>query len=154
MKPAAVLVPLDGSETARAALPYAEAIAEAVGGTLHLLAVVCPWADALPSTDAETVACLKHRRHRCLRQYLKGIAAHRHRDVPVTTMVLPGEPADVILNTADELDAAIIVLTAHGYGRADSRLIGSVAQGVVRRSARPTLLLRPSVSNEPERNAR
>ena len=35
-----LLVPLDGSEVAEAALPYAETIARVLGGSLHLLAVV------------------------------------------------------------------------------------------------------------------
>ena len=37
---ATLLVPLDGSPLSEAALPYAEAIAEATGASLHLLSVV------------------------------------------------------------------------------------------------------------------
>ncbi len=35
-----LLVPLDGSDVAEAALPYAEAIARLPGGALHLLTIV------------------------------------------------------------------------------------------------------------------
>ena len=49
----------------------------------------------------------------------------------VTTKLVEGSPADVILEEAREWDADIIIVGSHGYGRLKRMVLGSVAGAVV-----------------------
>ncbi|HET7273644.1 MAG TPA: universal stress protein [Longimicrobiaceae bacterium] len=60
-------------------------------------------------------------------------------------IVRADQPADGILEFADDENADLIVLATHGRGALQRALIGSVASGVVRRSTRPILLVPPAV---------
>jgi nucleotide-binding universal stress UspA family protein len=57
-----------------------------------------------------------------------------------------GAIADEILNQADTLDADLIVMGAHGHGAMYNLLVGSVTEGVLKRSSRPVLLVPSSRS--------
>uniref|UniRef100_A0A831TAJ4 Universal stress protein n=1 Tax=Thermorudis peleae TaxID=1382356 RepID=A0A831TAJ4_9BACT len=121
-----VLVPLDGSELAEAALPYAKAIAEKTGAVLHLVRVVP--IDAPPDEAAEA------------REYLSRLAGRLGDRVQLS--VRYGHPAAEIIDLAQELADPIIVMTTHGRGGLGRWLYGSVADRVVRGAGVPVLLIR------------
>jgi nucleotide-binding universal stress UspA family protein len=50
--------------------------------------------------------------------------------ISVTTKLLEGNPAEVILDEAERLSADLLVVGAHGYGPVTRRLLGSVSQAV------------------------
>ncbi len=52
-----------------------------------------------------------------------------------------GDPADAILDDADDHDADLIVLGKHRRGRLERLLLGSTAKEVLNHSARPTLFV-------------
>jgi nucleotide-binding universal stress UspA family protein len=52
-----------------------------------------------------------------------------------------GAVAEGILNQADELNADMIVMGAHGHGAMYNLLVGSATKGVLKRSTRPVLLV-------------
>jgi nucleotide-binding universal stress UspA family protein len=57
-----------------------------------------------------------------------------------------GRPADAILETAERVDADLIVTGSRGRGRLRSMLLGSVANEVASRATRPVLVARaPSI---------
>ncbi len=64
-----------------------------------------------------------------------------------------GEPSVVISETADEIGADMIVIPSHGKGFISGLLLGSVSEGVVKRSKRPVLVIKliPSEEGEPRR---
>jgi nucleotide-binding universal stress UspA family protein len=59
-----------------------------------------------------------------------------------------GEPADVILAMADELDAGLMVMGTHGRTGLRRLLLGSVAEKVVRAAPCPVLTVRVPMATE------
>jgi len=131
-----VLVPLDGSSLAEAALPAARALAESCGATVTLLHVI----------EREAPSTIHGDRHlddeRSAEVYLAGVAA----TFPgATAHVHPNPEGDVAKSIADhaaEFGSDLIVLCAHGEGGAGAWLTGTKAQQIIRRATPPVLLLR------------
>lgn len=66
----------------------------------------------------------------------------REIDVPnVQTRVLQGQPLHALLKYAEEINADILVLGSHGHGLLGSLLLGSVAEGCVRKAKIPALIV-------------
>jgi nucleotide-binding universal stress UspA family protein len=131
MLPRNLLVPLDGSDLAEAALPIARLVAATIDAEVTLVWVVLP--DNEPGSSRGPA------------EYLQQCAAQQHAAGVTThsTMRL-GEPAEEILALADEIPADLIVMATHGRGGLDRVLLGSVAERVTRRSRSPVILLRPN----------
>jgi nucleotide-binding universal stress UspA family protein len=60
-----------------------------------------------------------------------------------TPLTLAGEPGTVIVETAVERDAPVIVLGARGLSAAKAVLLGSVSFAVLHRCRRPVLIVPP-----------
>jgi nucleotide-binding universal stress UspA family protein len=138
-----ILVPLDGSELAEAALPRVAALARASGARVTLLQVVGPPAPELrPSEVAglpEDDEALAER----ARRYLAGAAARlSEQGVGVETEVAFGWPAERIGAAAAEGHADLIAMSTHARGGLDRLIVGSVADQVLRRAEVPVLLVR------------
>jgi nucleotide-binding universal stress UspA family protein len=140
-RPPRLLVPLDGSRPAAAALDPAIELAEALGGELLLLGVAEHPRDTADADLAST------------RQYLNRTAQKlRARGHRIATEVRSGEPAAVIMAVRRELDADVLVLATRGRGRTDARRLGPVVASIIQRSAVPILLVRPAaLSRAPDR---
>src|ERR1035437_10385315 len=127
--PAGVVVPLDGSKTAEAAVPVAAVIAKTYGLPVQFVHV-------LAGEDGTDVA----RANDVLRDYVArltksaGIAEGSY-----SGAVVEGQPARAILDFAK--DARFIVISTHGRGGFRAAVIGSVADKVVRGSDIPVLLV-------------
>ncbi len=126
---ASVVVPLDGSELAEAALPYGKVLAERFGATLYLVRVV----DINASADEAAAA----------RDYLARIADQV--GLPAEITVRYGDPAAEIIDLALELSDPAIAMTTHGRSGLGRWLFGSVADRVVRGAGIPVLLIRSSM---------
>lgn len=146
-----ILVPLDGSSAAEAALPYAEAVATAMGASLRLFGVVEPEDTGRPiwSVEVGERADREQAQHAALLQTLTDVAAAlRERGFVAEVTVARGDPADEIVAAADERMAAMVVMATHGRGGIDRLLVGSVADKVMRMCTRPVLLVRPPAAAE------
>ncbi|MCL4544756.1 MAG: universal stress protein [Chloroflexi bacterium] len=121
-----ILVPFDGSELARHAVPYAAALARVRGGTLFLTYVQAPW--ELP-TDAPTQL---HATGTQLRKEGVTVSIRIH---PLSV----GSPGRVLLDTAREIEAGIIVMGTRARGAVGRTLLGSVADYVLRHTKIPVL---------------
>lgn len=67
----------------------------------------------------------------------------------VETKVLQGQPLHAILDYAKEVNADILVLGSHGHGFLSSLLLGSVAEGCVRKAKIPSLIVPVKKRSEP-----
>lgn len=78
-------------------------------------------------------------------EYLDGVAAEvaSGSSVPLTHAVLRGEAVDMICARIGEIHADLAVMTSHGRTGLSRAWLGSVADGVLRHSTIPVLLLRP-----------
>lgn len=141
-----IMVPLDGSTFAEHALPVALGIARECGGRLHLVQVhdappVPTSPDLLVPYDGTWDAAARETEQ----QYLEAIANRmtERAGVTVRTELVDGVPANALAAYAREMEIDLIVMTTHGRSGVSRMWLGSVADGVVRRSGVPVLLLRP-----------
>lgn len=140
-----ILVPLDGSGLAASILPLVEEFATTMGASLVLFHAVTPIA-ALPGfeTQAPTAVAILDDLEKHAREFLANVVAEvKARGVEATGLVTIDEPVHAILEAADETKADLIAVATHGRGGLGRAILGSVADGVVRRSADvPCLVLR------------
>lgn len=131
-----ILVPLDGSAEAEAALPEAERIAVGTA-EVHFLHVV----PSLPrSLDSSSLGVMEL--HDRALSYLEDLR-RRFPEMGGLDLIRAGDPADAILQAALELDIDVIVMCTHARTGLARWFLGSVAETVVRRAQLPVLLTRP-----------
>lgn len=138
-----ILVPLDGSQVAAAAIPYATALARAFDAPLALLAVVEPF-PGRPGMPSDQATEGDERRVATGTAYLESVAtALRAPDLVIRTAIRHGNPAVEILRAAEAEEAALVIMSTHGRTGLARLRLGSVAQHVVRHGGTPTLVVRP-----------
>jgi nucleotide-binding universal stress UspA family protein len=143
-----ILVPLDGSHLAEAALAPARFLAAALGARVTLIHVV-------EEDPPATIHGDRHLRGTAEAEgYLAGLRA---RDFPeaqsIACHVHDSATRDVALSIVEhqgELAPDLIVLTTHGRGGLRRLFAGSIAQQVVAHGRTPVLLIRPE---DPPRDA-
>jgi nucleotide-binding universal stress UspA family protein len=128
-----VLVPMDGSEFALAAMPTARALAEQFHAELHTISVVSA------GHEADRLARLG--------SAVLGVSVEDDR----VRVVESANVTDEILRRAEELDECVVCLSTLGRGRLGGAAIGSVARELVQRSGRPLVALGP-VGDMPDWN--
>jgi nucleotide-binding universal stress UspA family protein len=142
-----VLVPLDGSVLAEAALPAAAATSAAFDARVTLFHVLEEWApDTVHGqrhlTDPTQAAA-----------YLESVAAQpvfRGRLVEMHVHeARTGNVADSIMAHADELGADLVVLSTHGQGGLRGFFFGSIALRALGRGRTPILLVTPPATGAP-----
>jgi nucleotide-binding universal stress UspA family protein len=151
-----VIVALDGSDLAEAALPHAVKFAREYTRPLLLVRVVPP--DVLVGSTPEAAWFETEReeaRDGMARTYLRNL---RHRlageiDVPITTMVPHGPPARELTRIATNHDGSLLVMGTHGRGGFTRLLMGSVTAQVVKDTPIPVLVVRPAGAEESARFA-
>jgi nucleotide-binding universal stress UspA family protein len=145
-----LLVPLDGSAFAEAALPHAEAFARAIGADILLLRALEPPVISYEYAVTGLMADSLEEQRRQAESYLHGVAQKLRNDgLEVRMAVWEGWPADVIVHRGVDSGSRLIVMATHGRTGVARLLLGSVALEVVRRTLLPVLLVRPSTSADP-----
>jgi nucleotide-binding universal stress UspA family protein len=61
-------------------------------------------------------------------------------------LVLDGDPAGALLDHLAECDRTLVCMSSHGHGGIRRRLIGSVAEQLIRRSPTPVIVTGPQVT--------
>ena len=140
-----LLVPLDGSRLAEAAIPAAVCLAKkgnAVVTLLHIMEHNAPekvHGEHHLRAAKEAAAYLD----KVARQHFGGLRTYGH--------VHTAEMKDVARGIADhllELDPDTVVMSAHGHGGLRDLLFGNIAQQVVALGSMPVLLVRPGIQFE------
>jgi nucleotide-binding universal stress UspA family protein len=132
-----ILVALDGSRDAEAALRHAVALARDQHARLTLV-TVAPLPGQAIGVGAAAPPDLHDVHEKILRETTEALPA----DVGVTTRIERGDPAEAILRLAEEGGHDLVVMGSHGHGRVHRALIGSVSERVLRSSQVPVLLMR------------
>lgn len=134
-----VLCATDFSETSRRAVDTAAALAARLGARLtlvHAYAVVLPPYPIALTPDTDQLG-------RAASAELEKVRAEVASKIPaVEAVTRPGDARDKILEVAKERGCDLIVLGTHGHRGVMRWLLGSVAEGVVRRSPVPVLTVR------------
>lgn len=138
-----IVVPLDGSENAEQALPYARALAMRSGSPLVLVSVVDipvefgAWSLASGGTYGIDLDKWKHESE----TYLSRVAADQG-GVPTRAVVRLGTAASETLAAAMSVENPVIVMTTHGRTGMSRLFVGSVASKIVRDATFPVLVVR------------
>jgi nucleotide-binding universal stress UspA family protein len=155
-QPARLLVPLDGSELAEAALPAARALARDLDAELVLVQVVELPVPLAPDGVAYLAAFDLDTAEATARAYLEEVAAEiRASGQRVTTEVavsgpdVAGQVATTIATVARQWGATLTVLATHGRGGLARVVLGSAATGLIQRTDAPLLLVRPAKQPRP-----
>jgi nucleotide-binding universal stress UspA family protein len=67
---------------------------------------------------------------------------YRQKGIEIKTVIQSGRAGDVIVSFAKEKDIDLIALGAHGRGRVDRAVLGSVVSHVIKETKLPTLVIR------------
>jgi nucleotide-binding universal stress UspA family protein len=127
-----ILVPVEGTETDEPVLAHVAQLAAVCGAEVTLLRVAhfhtrderaCEVEDA--EADIERAG-----------EELRALG------VNVKTLVVAGEPGEVIVTEAEQLGADLIAMATHGHGWAKRLVLGSTAEHVRHNTSVPLLLVR------------
>lgn len=142
-----IIVPLDGSELARQALPLVAELAIRMQAALFPLTVVVPPIGEAPErigayeTNDEAMAPLRAG----LIEEIGGVdAALKAHQVPVTPLVAHGFAAETIVEEAARRQADLVVMATHGRSGLKRWALGSVADKVLHAATAPLILVRAS----------
>lgn len=149
-----VLLAMDGSAGAAAAARVALALATARGAVVHVLHVIDsravpfpPALDvALAVADANRDLTTHQQEMQEVRSSLAAIAG-RVIDWPIRVAI--GAPSATIVDEAQRIDAALVIVGLHKYGRIDRALNNETALNVIRRCSCPVLGIVPGTTDLP-----
>ena len=127
-----ILVPVEGTETDEPVLEHIAKLASLCGAEVTLLRV------AHFHTRDER-ACEVEDAESDIGRAAEALRAH---GVQVKTLVVAGEPGEVIVTEAEQLGADLIAMATHGHGWAKRLVLGSTAEHVRHNSDVPLLLIR------------
>lgn len=138
-----ILIPLDGSKTAEAAIPEAVQMACCTNAPCSFVLLRVAPARILPGADVigDWVAAVREA-DGYLATVKKGLVEEGIG--PIETHVWQGAAAPAIIHAAQVHHADLIVMTSHGRGGIARLVLGSVAEAVLRGSRVPILLIRPA----------
>lgn len=128
-----ILVGADGSPREPRVLDAAIALAKDRGATIHLVRAMM-----VPVSIPTAVWTLQGE------DFAQFLVEHGDKELAATAERIPaelrgslmtrvGQPADVLVSLAEELDADLVVIGSHGYGGID-RVLGTTAAKVVNRA--------------------
>ena len=140
-----IVVPVDFSRNASAALEQAASLARRDQGQLSVVYVI-PQAIFHPdwAADIEDTIDLDDITDE-VRKTLQGmVAPYRQSGIHITEHVLSGGPYIEIIRLAEQIGADLIVIGAHGTSTREPRLAGSVAEKVMREAPCSVLMVRES----------
>lgn len=149
-----ILVPLDGSHFAEAALQHALLLVEKFHSHLTILRVatspqlyMSEFVLGLPDA-ADLYVQLRQQALIDAEGYLAGIEESLATQAADSDFVVEEstQVADAIVQTAARLGADLIVMTTHGRSGLQRWMLGSVAESVVREAQVPVLLVRSTAA--------
>ncbi len=142
-----LLVPLDGSALAEAALPAARYLAEQFNAKLTLFHVVEEDAPQQVHGQQHLTGSAQ------ARAYLEGIRRGPLAGLQQTEChvheTATAQVAESIINHAEELGHDLVVMCSHGRGRSLHLLLGSIAQQVLAGGTVPVVITHPDEAGAP-----
>jgi nucleotide-binding universal stress UspA family protein len=143
-----ILLPIDGSPAAEAAVPHAKALAELFGSEILVVHAEYPVVLPGPEVGAFPVAIPTPAWSDAVTEPTADV--FQRAGLRVTRVTEIGDPASVILDECDSLGADLIVMATHGRTGAGRWFLGSVAERVLRHAHVPILLVRSGGEAKPE----
>lgn len=145
-----IMLPLDGSRAAEAAIPYAEAIIERFKvKKVSLLRVVSPLANRYAGPPESYVVDYTNKVMQALEEdatnYLKQTARlFEEKGITVSTAMVIGSPTAEILKNIEYRGIDLVIMSTHGRTGLGRWILGSIADKILHSAEIPLLLIRPS----------
>jgi nucleotide-binding universal stress UspA family protein len=136
-----ILFPTDLSHTGDAALTYAASLARESGGHLLIVHVQEP---PLAYGGGEMYYGLPEVTTEELRRMLH-VVKPADSSIAVEHRLIDGDPVGAIVRFAEQEGVDLIVVGSHGRRGLTRMLMGSVAEGIVRKAHCPVLVCKPAV---------
>jgi nucleotide-binding universal stress UspA family protein len=142
-----IMVPLDGSEFARQALPLAIELATCARAELSLFEAVVPLAESNSTRPIDRYLAQGEELLSTRRMVAESAMAAEARniagpDLAARAIVVDGYAAEAIVDEAAREHADLIVMATHGRGGLSRWALGSVADKVLHATTTPLLLVR------------
>ncbi len=143
-----ILFPYDGSEDSGIAIDPAIHLAQKEGAEVICLYVIhwpTVWAAPFDVPREELLETLKIEAEKILEEAVKKF---EEAGIKVRKLLREGSPASEIVKAASEEDVDLIVMSSHGTHSTKSYL-GSVARGVLDRTPKNVLIVKPAELPDP-----
>lgn len=138
-----ILVPLDGSAFAEAALPLALELSQRTGSDIRLVTVLEPVTSYAYEGWEGAALDWTQRYLEDVHERIEGGA-----EGDIDHAVRNGHTVEVLQKEAEEWDADVVVMASHGRGALSRLWLGSVADGFIRQTHLPLLIVRPEEDAE------
>lgn len=139
-----ILVPLDGSAFAEAALPLALEVSRRTGAGVHIVTVLEPVTSfAYEGWEGAAVEWSQ----KYLEDVLQRVEGNAGGEV--THSVRSGHTVEMLDEAASERSADLVVMASHGRGALSRMWLGSVADGFIRETNLPVIIVRPDEEASP-----
>ena len=144
-----ILALVDFSSSTDPVVDMACRLAAAPGARVCLLHVASPDPDFVgyeigPQTVRDSRAASVRKEHRLLEEMSEHI---RSKGISVEALLVQGPTVEKILQESERLEVEALVMGSHGHGALRKLLVGSVAEGVLRKARRPVVVVPASTGN-------
>lgn len=139
-----IVVGVDGSEHALAAVQWAIRMATGMGSEVVAVYAIAPavYFDPMFSAPVIPVQFDEEWRNEVRKEFEESWCRPlRDSGVSYRTVIDDGRPASVIAKTADDVDADVVVVGRRGRGGVAELLLGSVSHELVLHCRRPVLVI-------------
>lgn len=138
-----LLVAVDLSQTTEKVLSTAAEVAARLSAQVWLLHVAVPDPDFVglemgPQTVRDATAKDLRDEHRLIQELAQRL---RQSGVDVTALLVQGGTVETILAEASKLNVDMLIMGSHGRSAMQRLLVGSVSEGVLRKSSWPVLVV-------------
>ena len=134
-----IVVPLDGSNLAELALPYAEELAGTFNSEVVLVYVNEPAESQYRHMHQLYIEEMAGQMRERIKDYSRDIVSPI---MKVSSEVLPGEPAEKIINYVEKNDVNLVIMASHGRSGITPWSTGGVANKVLHITRVPVLLIK------------
>lgn len=135
-----ILVPIDGSRVAEAAVDHAIALAEKHDASVDLLFVADTSQDSVTVVGTDVLDALEREGEEIVENAADRVESP---GLEVSTAVLQGDPAETILDYVIDRAIDVVVMGTQGRTGLTRALLGSVAERVVREAPVPVVTIGP-----------
>jgi len=145
-----ILVPTDGSKTARKAARYAVELAKQTGATITLVSVIDP-SFYVSQSIPDVIATPMHLREPIWDFLKQGAEAHlnnaeklcKKNGVRSKTVIRTGHPVEEIIKEGEKSKVHLIIMGSHGRSALKAAVLGSVTFGIIHKDTKvPVLVIR------------
>jgi nucleotide-binding universal stress UspA family protein len=137
-----ILLTTDFSACSQCTVPYARALAQFHGSTVHLLHVLGPeptTGHLIPDIDSEDEEAKARTEMRAL------ASCDAFKDIPHTELLKAGVVWDVVSEVIDEVGIDLVIVGTHGEQGLRHFILGSVAERILRNVTCPVLTIGPDI---------